>query len=117
MAFDIKKTDHLFVPFNRFGVALRDSKQNTRIYKNRETLDRYCNYRTSEQPYETRHNDYVEVVEYAPVVHARWDEDHKCTHCGVDAVHHDIDGETVVYYPTRCCPHCGERMDGEVQDE
>lgn len=50
------------------------------------------------------------------VIHARWDrrnEDYCCTNCGAPAIHHDLDGETVAWYMTRCCPDCGARMDAE----
>lgn len=53
------------------------------------------------------------------VVHARWDrrnEDYCCTNCGATAIHHDLDGETVAWYMTRCCPDCGARMDAEVAE-
>lgn len=65
MAYDVKKTDHLFVPFNRLGHALRDSKGNTKIYKDLKTLKQH-NKEDDGKPSMSASDYYVDFMEYAP---------------------------------------------------
>lgn len=95
MAYDVKKTDHLFIPFNRHGVALRDSKNNTRIYKDLKTLEQHNKKSHGEEAWLTR-SFYVDVVEYAPV--QRWipvSEPPKERDCYFVTVRHWLDGKPV----------------------
>lgn len=52
--------DHLFIPFVN-GRSVGDSQNRPRMYKTREAFDRQA-YKAGP----------CELVEYAPVVHARW---------------------------------------------
>ena len=116
MAYDVKKTDHLFIPFSRFGSALRDSKNNTKIYKDIKTLEQH-NKKSHDEPAWLTSNYYVDVVEYAPVVHGRWvkckdwDYDYECSVCEGYAGE-DVDGDHNKL--TLYCPNCGAKMmDGD----
>lgn len=67
MAYDVKKTDHMYVPFNRFGHALRDSRGNTKIYKDLRTLEQH-NKKDDDKPAWIASDFYVDFMEYVPVV-------------------------------------------------
>ena len=113
MAYDVKKTDHLFIPFSRLGSALRDSKNNTKIYKDRKTLEQH-NRKSHDEPAWLTSGYYVDVVEYAPVVNGHWIDrvavkgEIYCSECGT------IEKTTDSNYKSPFCPKCGARLiDGE----
>ena len=125
MAFNISKTDHLFVPFNRFGFALRDSKCNTRVYKDLNTLKRYNKKLPDGLPVwdSLSGKCYTDYAEYAPVIHGRWVHDHyencteqfeivKCSNCGYTAY-----AIAVFVKGGNYCPNCGVKMDGKEECE
>lgn len=87
MAFDIKPTDHLYVPFNRFNRCLNDSKHNARTFKSKEHMERYCRYDDGSTPVfdDIAHRGYSYYVEYVPIVHAkavRFEDEWMCCKCG-----------------------------------
>lgn len=71
MAYDVKKTDHLFVPFDRFGHALRDSKGNSKIYKDMRTLEQHNRKDDGKPAWLASLEFYVDFMEYAPVVRCK----------------------------------------------
>ena len=112
MAYDVKKTDHLFIPFSRRGLALRDSKNNTKIYKDIKTLKQHNKETHSEEAWLTNQY-YADVVEYAPVVHGRWIEvrgRYVCSVCKSRALLH-FGG--IGQYLSPFCPECSAKMDKE----
>lgn len=60
------------------------------------------------------------TIEAKPVVHAHWDKDRCCTHCGrtymdiAIAVWEDF-SENEADIPS-CCPYCGAQMDEKVEE-
>lgn len=113
MAVNIKKTDHLFVPFNQFGLPLSDRNSSVRIYKNLKTLQRYNQYKPTEMPWEVSAHSYVEVIEYAPLRRAKWlpardigDCCYRCSACG-KVIDHYLDEDD------NYCAKCGAKMDKE----
>ena len=112
MAFKIKKSDHLYIPFNRFGFPLVNKRGDTRVYKNLKTLRRYI------APYGTNGSEtpttkapanelstYADIVEFAPVVHARW-KHRTCTAC-----RNTYSGKDNPKIGFSFCPFCGAKMD------
>ena len=76
------------------------------------------------------------VADVAPVVHGRWDDEHKCTVCHNEAFYkisnirpdYDYDWEENLvetgdyiwdteWIETAYCPNCGAKMDGGDSDE
>jgi DNA-directed RNA polymerase subunit RPC12/RpoP len=59
----------------------------------------------------------AKTVDAAPVVHARWEDDHmdyKCSACGT-SFHDDmfwIQGDCIA---PKYCPNCGAKMDGGAE--
>lgn len=51
-------------------------------------------------------------ADVAPVVHAEWDSDERCTACGEKSTE-GLDAEKWNYWLPPYCPHCGAKMDGE----
>ena len=130
MATDVKKTDHLFVPFNRFGHSLNDSKLNTKVYKSMKLLEHHNKKDNGVQPWEAS-DCYSDVIEYVPVVHGRWihpkgyvvSNGFLCSECGhEESSRHVInplpgggckaDENGNFFYPpkTNYCPNCGADM-------
>ena len=61
------------------------------------------------------------TIEAKPVVHAHWDDDRNCTHCGRNYMDIAITtwenfSENEADIPS-WCPYCGAQMDEEVQDD
>lgn len=52
----------------------------------------------------------IPAADVAPVVHARWDNDGRCTHCGGHAPYWAM---ASTYYASPYCFECGARMDGD----
>ena len=105
MATYIKASDHLFIPFDKFGMAIHDGKGNPKIYKDEDTLKRYCVPKPGAQPWEIRQKDYAFIQEYAPVVKAHWihlSSCDKCSECGYETGKYEDAG--------RFCKACGALM-------
>lgn len=51
------------------------------------------------------------AADVAPVVHAEWDSDERCTACGEKSTE-GLDAEKWNYWLPPYCPHCGAKMDG-----
>lgn len=121
MARGIKRGESIYIPFLN-GEAVLDSQNRPRTYKSVEQFKKcYPRHRT-EKP---------ELVEYAPVVRAKWiiDEDGYCTRrahcsaCGENAIENvstdqeqgfRIDCNYAIL--TKRCPHCGAKMYLEESD-
>jgi hypothetical protein len=58
--------------------------------------------------------DMQPTVDAAPVVHAEWDEDGKCTVCGSYAPFPCL---ASTYYKSCYCHNCGAKMDGGFADD
>ena len=113
MAYDVKKTDHLFVPFNRFGRGLRDSKGNTKIYKDLKTLKQH-NKKEDDKPAWLASDYYVDYMEYVPVIRCK-----DCKHwvCGVCDLHSEKPDEyntglEIEMFSDDFCSY-GERKDND----
>ena len=52
-----------------------------------------------------------ETEDVAPVVHAHWTAEKKCSNCKEDALWDDRGGDWLTDY----CPNCGAKMDEEVE--
>ena len=105
MATYIKSSVHLFIPFDKFGMAIHDGKGNPKIYKDEDTLKRYCIPKPGAQPWEIRQKDYEFIQEYAPVVKAYWihlSSCDKCSECGYETGKYEDGGNF--------CKACGARM-------
>lgn len=118
MARWIRRGESIYIPFLN-GDAVLDSQNRPRTYKSVEQFKKcYPGFRL-EKP---------DLVEYAPVVHAKWiiDEDGycakkaHCSACGENAVEnvytaheHGFCGDCCHAIITDCCPHCGAKMDLE----
>ena len=50
---------------------------------------------------------------YAPVVHAKWDANGRCTNCRNQAFNESADNDCDFDMDTPFCPWCGAKMDGE----
>ena len=78
----------------------------------------------------------IPAADVAPVVHGRWDDEHKCTVCHNEAFYkisnirpdYDYDWEENLvetgdyiwdteWIETAYCPNCGAKMDGGDSDE
>lgn len=47
------------------------------------------------------------------VRHGRWDDELKCTVCGIQCIAYKLpDDKGTIYIKTPCCPNCGAKMDG-----
>lgn len=57
----------------------------------------------------------IEKSDAAPVIHAFWDSDEKCSHCGIESTE-GLDAEKWNYWMPPFCPHCGAIMDLEVDE-
>ena len=53
----------------------------------------------------------IKPVDVAPVRHARWDENGRCTNCGGHAPFWCM---ASTYYKSPWCPNCGAKMDLEA---
>lgn len=53
----------------------------------------------------------VRAADVAPVVHAEWDSEERCTACGERSTE-GLDAEKWNYWLPDYCPHCGAKMDG-----
>lgn len=107
MAHRFEKGTHLFFPM-KDGFTVQDSQIKPRYYLTLDALHK--NLKDG--------RDYSEIVEYAPVVHARWDDDYRCTNCGKAALCEEkpdpyANGLNALFYvDSRYCPNCGAKMDG-----
>lgn len=58
----------------------------------------------------------IPAADVAPVVHAKWNKDGRCTNCGGHAPYYRQSGaEGIIgaeYYESPYCNECGARMDG-----
>ena len=55
----------------------------------------------------------IPSVDAAPVVHARWDDGHRCTECICLCTTAKMPQGHLIFIETPYCPNCGARMDGE----
>lgn len=103
MAKKICKGDSVFIPF-RNGESISDSQLKPRMYMSRESF-------TNHFPGHYLGTKDVELVEYAPVVHGRWEAVHdgwgRCPNC------HRMDS---IHEKATHCRFCGTKMDGGVSD-
>lgn len=53
------------------------------------------------------------AADVAPVRHAKWDDNNRCTNCGVHAPYYEM---SLVCYLSPYCFECGAMMDLEVSD-
>ena len=58
-------------------------------------------------------DDVVKV--FAPVVHAKWDANGRCTNCGGHAPFYNFYSMASTYYETPYCFECGAKMDKEEE--
>lgn len=106
MAKKICKGDSIFIPF-RSGESISDSQLKPRMYMSMESFVNHF-------PGHYLGTKDVELVEYTPVVHGRW-EPHpnengfdRCSVCRDCVIYANwADGTKWGY-----CPNCGARMDG-----
>ena len=106
MASRLLQGESLFIPF-RDGVSISDSQLKLQMYKTQEA------FKKSFPEYDLC-ADGMELIEYAPVAHGRWEHTHtsssyysecwKCSVCGFE----DTEG-----YDFRFCPTCGAKMNLE----
>jgi hypothetical protein len=54
------------------------------------------------------------ALDVAPVVHAKWDDEHRCTECICLCTTAKTPQGYLVFIETPYCPNCGARMDGEI---
>ena len=104
LAHRFEKGTHLYFPFKN-GLTVQDSQRKPRYYLTKESLQNNLN-----------ESDYSEVVEYAPVVHARWIETgyysssknpiYICSAC-----HKEVEDRYIKNHES--CLHCGAKMDLE----
>lgn len=99
MASTLKKGQSVFIPFVGDASVL-DSQNRPRMYKSVEQFKKIYPLFRLEQP---------ELVEYAPVVHAEWDKDERCTACKEKSTE-GLDAEKWNYWLPPYCPHCGAKM-------
>ena len=57
----------------------------------------------------------VPAADVAPVVHAKWDANGRCTNCGGHAPFYNFYSMASTYYETPYCFECGARMDKEEE--
>lgn len=102
MAHRFEKGTHLYFPFKN-GLTVQDSQCKPRYYLTKESLQNNLS-----------ESGYSEVVEYAPVVHGKWEinkefGDYECSVCGR--------GDVIAPYFKRLkmhyCPNCGANMELE----
>lgn len=108
MARAIKEGQSIYIPFVD-GESVFDSQNKPRMYKSVEQFERsYPRFRLKEP----------KLVEYAPVVHGKWENNHwrnsiscsNCSNCNFEAQHGDYRGVNEKY---KYCPNCGAKMDLE----
>lgn len=51
------------------------------------------------------------TIDAAPVVHARWDDGHRCTECICLCTTAKMPQGHLIFIETPYCPNCGARMD------
>ena len=109
MARAIKQGQSIYIPFVK-GESVFDSQNRPRMYKSVEQFQKsYPSFRL-ENP---------ELVEYAPVVHGRWEWDTSglypkplCNRCGEEPWRKSNHQSDLPNY----CPNCGARMDGTEEN-
>ena len=109
MASHIKRGEIILIPF-RNGISISDSQLKPRMYKTRTA------FRRSFPGYYKGTED-VELVEYAEVVHRRWDGTN-CPNCGGSYMDYaDADSYPAIGEPKpNYCPNCGAKMDVERRE-
>ena len=56
----------------------------------------------------------IPTADVVEVVHAKWDDNGRCTNCGGHAPYYSM---ASTYYASPYCFECGAKMDKEVADE
>lgn len=112
LAHRFEKGTHLYFPFKN-GLTVQDSQCKPRYYLTKESLQNNLN-----------ESDYSEVVEYAPVVHGKWEECDWVEYDGhSECVHYPRKGlrcsrccnvfKKELLWKANCCPNCGAKTDLE----
>ena len=76
----------------------------------------HCNEVCSEKPCEPSACDWMVFIDKEPaadvveVVHAKWDDNGRCTNCGGHAPYYSM---ASTYYASPYCFECGAKMDKE----